>query len=60
MSEEQAKRKKDESKDFKEELTEDELKGLSGGGVVYNKDTGEMSFDERNADNNWGLGAVRK
>ena len=35
MSEEQAKKKKDESKDVKEELTEDELKGVSGGdGVI--------------------------
>ena len=36
MTEEQAKKKKDESKDVKEELTEDELKCLPGGVGVEN------------------------
>ena len=46
MSEEQAKKKKDESKDVKEELTEDELKGVSGGRGVTEQSVNNW-IDER-------------
>jgi len=46
MSEEQAKKKKDESKDVKEEFTEDELKGVSGGRGVTEQSVNNW-IDER-------------